>query len=157
MFIKKYFFFKSVFIILISQSPVVTASFVPFSPQLILGGTESGQLLLWDLRTKEQPVQSTPLLGPGYALPIKALTCFGAENAQSIASLTENQVCIWSLDNFHQPCQMIPLSHPQESKKYLNTVHASCFDFSNSDQRDFWIGTFRGEIYQVNRFEQTAR
>lgn len=44
------------------QSAVMSAKFAKFHPNLILGGTYSGQIVLWDNRVqKRTPIQRTPL------------------------------------------------------------------------------------------------
>lgn len=44
------------------QSPVMSTTFARFHPNLILGGTYSGQIVLWDNRVqKRTPIQRTPL------------------------------------------------------------------------------------------------
>lgn len=44
------------------QSPVLAITFARFHPNLILGGTYSGQIVLWDNRVqKRTPIQRTPL------------------------------------------------------------------------------------------------
>ena len=44
------------------QSPVLSCCFARFHPNLILGGTYSGKIVLWDNRSpKRTPVQRSPL------------------------------------------------------------------------------------------------
>lgn len=44
------------------QSPVVSVGFARFHPNLVVGGTYSGQIVLWDNRShRRTPVQRTPL------------------------------------------------------------------------------------------------
>lgn len=44
------------------QSAITSATFAKFHPNLILGGTYSGQIVLWDNRVqKRTPIQRTPL------------------------------------------------------------------------------------------------
>lgn len=44
------------------QSAVMSTSFAKFHPNLILGGTYSGQIVVWDTRVqKRTPIQRTPL------------------------------------------------------------------------------------------------
>lgn len=44
------------------QSEVMSAGFARFHPNLVVGGTYSGQIVLWDNRSnKRTPVQRTPL------------------------------------------------------------------------------------------------
>lgn len=45
-----------------SKSPVVSVGFARFHPNLLVGGTYSGQIVLWDNRShRRTPVQRTPL------------------------------------------------------------------------------------------------
>lgn len=49
-------------IIFCLQSEVMSAGFAKFHPNLVVGGTYSGQIVLWDNRSnKRTPVQRTPL------------------------------------------------------------------------------------------------
>lgn len=46
----------------VSQSAVMSATFAKFHPNVVVGGTYSGQIVLWDNRSnKRTPVQRTPL------------------------------------------------------------------------------------------------
>ena len=46
--------------VMLLQSPVTSACFAMFQPNLVIGGTYSGQVLLWDNRVnKRTPVQRT--------------------------------------------------------------------------------------------------
>lgn len=46
----------------VSQSAVMSAAFAKFHPNVVVGGTYSGQIVLWDNRSnKRTPVQRTPL------------------------------------------------------------------------------------------------
>lgn len=49
-------------VISLIQSEVMSAGFAKFHPNLVVGGTYSGQIVLWDNRSnKRTPVQRTPL------------------------------------------------------------------------------------------------
>ena len=44
------------------QSAVMSSCFAKFHPNLVVGGTYSGQIVLWDNRVlKRTPIQRTPL------------------------------------------------------------------------------------------------
>lgn len=48
--------------LLLFKSPVVSVGFARFHPNLLVGGTYSGQIVLWDNRShRRTPVQRTPL------------------------------------------------------------------------------------------------
>lgn len=53
---------SSLNLIFVLQSEVMSAGFAKFHPNLVVGGTYSGQIVLWDNRSnKRTPVQRTPL------------------------------------------------------------------------------------------------
>lgn len=52
------------------QSAILAAQFHAFTPHLIVGGTYSGQVVLWDMRAKSLPVQATPMSADGHAHPV---------------------------------------------------------------------------------------
>jgi dynein intermediate chain len=54
------------------QTSVTSAKFNPFASSVIVGGTYSGQLILWDVRTKSIPVQKSGMAS-GHAHPIFSL------------------------------------------------------------------------------------
>lgn len=56
------------------QSAVLSAKFAKFHPNLILGGTYSGQIVLWDNRVqKRTPIQRTPLSASAHTVRPKHL------------------------------------------------------------------------------------
>lgn len=56
------FYPENLFLLSFSQSPVVSVGFARFHPNLLVGGTYSGQIVLWDNRShRRTPVQRTPL------------------------------------------------------------------------------------------------
>uniref|UniRef100_A0A2C9H8E7 Uncharacterized protein n=1 Tax=Anopheles quadriannulatus TaxID=34691 RepID=A0A2C9H8E7_ANOQN len=67
------------------QSAVMSTCFAKFHPNLILGGTYSGQIVLWDNRN--------------------------AHNVISISS--DGKLCSWSLDMLSQPQDVLELQHRQ--------------------------------------------
>ena len=56
---------------------VMSATFARFHPNLILGGTYSGQVVLWDNRVqKRTPVQRSPLSAAAHTHPVLSLVFF---------------------------------------------------------------------------------
>ncbi len=58
----------------------MSATFARFHPNLILGGTYSGQVVLWDNRVqKRTPVQRSPLSAAAHTHPVlwRFFICFG--------------------------------------------------------------------------------
>lgn len=64
--------------ITVLQSEVMSAGFAKFHPNLVVGGTYSGQIVLWDNRSnKRTPVQRTPLSAAAHTVVhlLSALVC----------------------------------------------------------------------------------
>jgi dynein intermediate chain len=64
------------------QSPVLSCCFARFHPNLILGGTYSGKIVLWDNRSpKRTPVQRSPLSAMAHT--VQHLNSFDPYSIQS--------------------------------------------------------------------------
>lgn len=86
------------------QSDVLSVTFSPYHPNLVFGGSYSGQILLWDTRAKHLPVLKTPLSAAGHTYPIYAMKMVGTQNANNlISSSTDGLVCTWLADMLAQP------------------------------------------------------
>ena len=70
----------------------------------MFGGTYSGQILLWDTRSKHLPILKTPLSAAGHTHPVYAMQIVGTQNAHNlITSSTDGMVCSWLVDMLAQP------------------------------------------------------
>ena len=118
------------------QSPVLTAKFPVFQPNIIVGGTYSGQLVLWDTRAKSTPVQRSPLSNVGHTHPIYCLDVVGTKNAHNLISIsTDGTLCSWSLSNLSQPIVRISLP-------VLSIFSLCCFPVSVSFTPLFLLAIF---------------
>jgi WD40 repeat protein len=83
---------------------VLSARFSDFHANLVIGGTYSGQILLWDTRAKSLPVLRTPLSAIGHTHPVYSMSMVGTQNAHNlITASTDGLVCSWQLDMLVQP------------------------------------------------------
>lgn len=146
-----------------ATSDLLSCLFHPHHPSLILGGTYSGQLCLWDTRTRHQrtgePVQKTPLTGgrSGHAHPIYSLAVVGTQNASSIISVsTDGVVCAWSADMLTTPQEYLELHSPHPSAYKTDDVAPTCISFPHSDPTYFLAGTEQGSILPVHRYERAG-
>ncbi|KAI4503639.1 hypothetical protein M0802_001042 [Mischocyttarus mexicanus] len=126
------------------QSPVMSTTFAKFHPNLILGGTYSGQIVLWDNRVqKRTPVQRTPLSATAHTHPVYCLTVVGTQNAHNLISIsTDGKLCSWSLDMLSQPQETLIL-YLKQSK----TIAATCLAFPYGDVNNFVVGSEDGTVY----------
>ncbi|CAG8606043.1 17884_t:CDS:10 [Rhizophagus irregularis] len=132
-------------------SDVLTTMFSEFHPSYIIGGTYSGQILVWDMRSKSLPVFKTPLGAAGHTHPVYAMQMVGTQNAHNlITASTDGLVCSWQLDMMTQPQESLELVHTDHPK--TEEVSVTTFGFQKNESTAFWVGTEEGNIYQANRY-----
>ncbi|KAF8899594.1 dynein intermediate chain [Gymnopilus junonius] len=138
-----------------SQSDVLSVTFSPFHANLIFGGTYSGQILLWDTRSKHLPVLKTPLSAAGHTHPVYAMQMVGTQNAHNlITSSTDGTVCSWLVDMLAQPQETLELIHAGHNK--TAEVAITTLDFPDNETTTFWVGTEEGNVYQANRYDRAG-
>ncbi|KAF7317958.1 WD-REPEATS-REGION domain-containing protein [Mycena kentingensis (nom. inval.)] len=136
-----------------SPSDVLSVLFSPFHSNLIFGGTYSGQILLWDNRSKHLPVLKTPLSAAGHTHPVYAMQMVGTQNAHNlITSSTDGTVCSWLVDMLAQPQVDLPCFFVRR----LPTCCHYGLGFPNNETTTFWVGTEEGNVYQANRYDRAG-
>ena len=146
-----------------ATSDLLSCLFHPYHPSLILGGTYSGQLCLWDTRARNQrtgePVQKTPLTGgrSGHAHPIYSLAVTGTQNSSSVVSVsTDGVVCAWSTDMLTLPQEYLELHSPNPAAYKTDDVAPTCTSFPASDPTYFLSGTEQGSILPIHRYDRAG-
>ncbi|KAI1503257.1 cytoplasmic dynein-like protein 1 intermediate chain 2 [Biscogniauxia marginata] len=138
-----------------AQSDILTAKFSPFHPNLIIGGTYSGQVLLWDTRAKVSPVQKTPLTGSGHSHPVYSVDIVGTQNANNIISVsTDGALCVWSVDMLSQPQESLTLTTPPPNK--FEDLAPTTMAFPQADPTYFLLGSEEGSIYPCHRYDRAG-
>ncbi|KAI2464357.1 WD40 repeat-like protein [Annulohypoxylon bovei var. microspora] len=138
-----------------AQSDILTAKFSPFHPNLIIGGTYSGQVLLWDTRAKSAPVQKTPLTGSGHSHPVYSVDIVGTQNANNIISIsTDGAFCVWSVDMLSQPQESLTLTTPPPNK--FEDLAPTTMAFPQADPTYFLVGSEEGSIYPCHRYDRAG-
>jgi len=135
------------------QSQVMTAVFARFHPNLVLGGTYSGQIVLWDNRyNKRTPVQRSPLSASAHTHPVYCAKVVGTQNAHNLITIsTDGKMCSWSLDMLAQPQETLELQHKQSK-----AVATTCLTFPQNDVNNFLVGSEEGTIYTACRHGSRA-
>jgi len=133
------------------QSPVMAASFAKFHPNLVVGGTYSGQLVLWDNRShKKTPVQRSPLSAAAHTHPIYCIQVVGTQNAHNVVTIsTDGRLCSWSLDMLSAPQDSMELSQQKQTAR----VAVTSVSFPQNDFNNFITGSEEGSIYAASRHE----
>ncbi|XP_038045616.1 cytoplasmic dynein 1 intermediate chain 2-like isoform X1 [Patiria miniata] len=135
------------------QSAVMSAAFARFHPNLVIGGTYSGQIVLWDNRsTKRTPVQRSPLSAAAHTHPVYCVNVVGTQNAHNLISVsTDGKMCSWSLDMLSQPQDSMEL-HYKQSK----SVAVTSMTFPSNDVNNFVVGSEDGSVYTACRHGSKA-
>ncbi|XP_054711896.1 cytoplasmic dynein 1 intermediate chain 2-like isoform X2 [Uloborus diversus] len=131
------------------QSPVTTACFAKYHPNLVIGGTYSGQIVLWDNRScKRTPVQRSPLSAVAHTHPVYSICMVGSENAHNLVTIsTDGKCCTWSVDMLSAPQDSIELNQQKQSR----TVAVTCMAFPHDEFNNFVVGSEDGIVYSACR------
>uniref|UniRef100_A0A8C9U538 Cytoplasmic dynein 1 intermediate chain 1 n=1 Tax=Scleropages formosus TaxID=113540 RepID=A0A8C9U538_SCLFO len=135
------------------QSSVVSVGFARFHPNLVVGGTYSGQIVLWDNRShRRTPVQRTPLSATAHTHPVYCVNVVGTQNANNLITVsTDGKMCSWSLDMLSQPQESMELVY-NKSKPVAVTSMA----FPAGDVNNFVVGSEEGTVYTASRHGSKA-
>ncbi|CBQ69023.1 related to Dynein intermediate chain 1, cytosolic [Sporisorium reilianum SRZ2] len=138
-----------------AQTDVLSVCFSPFHPNLVVGGTYSGQILIWDTRARSLPVLKTPLSAAGHTHPVYGLKIIGSANAHNLVSAsTDGTICWWMLDM---------LARPQETLELVNTLHPKTDEVAvtslglvDQETTSFLVGSEDGHVYAGNRYDRAG-
>lgn len=136
-----------------NQSPIMSVCFAQFHPNLLVGGSYSGQIVLWDNRSRKRtPVQKTPLSAAAHTHPVYCVEVVGTQNAHNLISFsTDGKMCSWSLDMLSQPQDVMDLQHTHS--KAVSVTSAS---FLPGDVNNFVVGSEDGSVYSALRHGSKA-
>lgn len=131
------------------QSAVVSACFAKFHPNLIIGGTYSGQIALWDNRiNRRTPVQRSPLSAAAHTHPVYCVQVVGTQNAHNLVSVsTDGKFCTWSLDMLSAPQDVLDLTQQKQSR----AIAVTSLSFPMGDCNNFIVGSEEGAVYTACR------
>lgn len=133
------------------QSNVTAAKFNQYSNSVIVGGTYSGQIVLWDLRAKSIPVQRSGMASGGHAHPVYSLAIVGTQNSHNIVSVSnDGKLCVWSTNMLTTPQKVIDLkSKSKLDKGEQQNVNPTCICFPEEEANNFYAGVEDGNIYSA--------
>eukprot|EP00656_Telonema_subtile_P043051 TRINITY_DN4932_c0_g1_i2.p1 TRINITY_DN4932_c0_g1~~TRINITY_DN4932_c0_g1_i2.p1 ORF type:complete len:592 (-),score=133.79 TRINITY_DN4932_c0_g1_i2:238-2013(-) len=133
------------------QSTVHSLVVSEFHPTLVIGGTYSGQIVLWDTRAKSTPVQRTQLSSNGHSHPVQAMTMVGTQNAHNLLSVSTNgRMCSWETNKMAAPKEK-PLelkTRPVGAKAATKEtdVNVTCIATPEAEFNQFFVGSEDGTV-----------
>eukprot|EP00566_Odontella_aurita_P007514 CAMPEP_0113581846 /NCGR_PEP_ID=MMETSP0015_2-20120614/31551_1 /TAXON_ID=2838 /ORGANISM="Odontella" /LENGTH=697 /DNA_ID=CAMNT_0000486383 /DNA_START=247 /DNA_END=2340 /DNA_ORIENTATION=+ /assembly_acc=CAM_ASM_000160 len=98
-------------------SPVLAGRFHPTEHHLVVGGCQSGQVVVWDIRAGRLPVQrSSMAMGSGSELKGHAHPICSMEVVEGgsglVTSATDGRINFWSLANLRDPAESLNIGGP---------------------------------------------
>ncbi|KAF4028360.1 WD domain G-beta repeat [Phytophthora infestans] len=146
------------------HSQVTSACFNPFDRHIIIGGTYSGQIVVWDTRAKNAPVQKTALSAFSHTHPIYAMAVAGTKTSYTLISAsTDGRVCVWDLDHLQKPLDMLDLRISLSIVSNYTSVNSSdkkmeasvtSFAVLGKEIKELFIGTEAGKLYSTKIDQQ---
>eukprot|EP01129_Flabellula_baltica_P006461 TRINITY_DN2420_c0_g1_i3.p1 TRINITY_DN2420_c0_g1~~TRINITY_DN2420_c0_g1_i3.p1 ORF type:complete len:507 (-),score=115.09 TRINITY_DN2420_c0_g1_i3:518-2038(-) len=130
------------------QSPVLSVKFSPFNNKLLVGGTYSGQIVIWDLRSPSSlPVMKSPLSSIGHSHPVYSLSIVGTDKANNIVtSSTDGRVCVWNFSSIDQPYSVLELTSKVKGSPI--PVYVTSMTFPEGEENVFYLGAENGSVLQ---------
>ncbi|CAH0519870.1 unnamed protein product [Peronospora belbahrii] len=149
------------------HSQVTSACFNPFDRHVIIGGTYSGQIVVWDTRAKSAPVQKTALSAFSHTHPIYAMAVAGTKTSYTLISAsTDGRVCIWDIDHLQKPIDMLDLRISLSIVSNYTSANASdkkteasvtSFAVLGKEIKELYIGTEAGKLYSTKVDQQKKK
>jgi len=134
------------------QSQITVAKFNQHSSHIVVGGTYSGQVVVWDLRAKSTPVQRSGMAGGGHAHPVYSLSIVGTQNSHNIISLSnDGKLCVWNTNMLTTPQKEIDLKFKPQGADAAqqDIINATCITFPHEEANNFFTGVEDGTIYSA--------
>ncbi|KAI3388619.1 hypothetical protein SNEBB_010253 [Seison nebaliae] len=125
------------------ESWVSSACFSKFHSSYVIGGTQAGTIVIWDVRASRQPVMRTNFL-VGHTKMVIYLDVVGRGNSNNIISVgKDGRLCTWNIKKLKSPTEILDLT----DKKLTPIVNPNCFTFFAHNTKNFLLGTVESSIY----------
>mmetsp|Transcript_25244 Transcript_25244/g.25013 ORF Transcript_25244/g.25013 Transcript_25244/m.25013 type:complete len:346 (+) Transcript_25244:499-1536(+) len=127
---------------LTSPSEITSCIFHPTESHLVIGGTYSGNVLIWDMREKcNYPSTRTKIQG---STMIKGVSVVGTQNANNIVTVSNNGIiCSWSPSMMREPHKRVDLGTNSRD------IPVHCIDFPEGETNQFYLGGEDFNIYSA--------
>ena len=136
-----------------AHSGVTCGMFHETSAHTVLGGTQSGQVVLWDLRSGAVPVSRTTLTAAGHTHPIVGIQVVGAAGSQNLVTVCrDGRMCVWSLPLLGDPVETWELTSRGVGGAAGGSVAAMSVSFDRGGgAEDYLVGGEDGDVWRGSR------
>eukprot|EP00759_Apiculatamorpha_spiralis_P054521 PhF_6_TR6959/c0_g1_i2/m.10262/K10415/DYNC1I, DNCI; dynein intermediate chain, cytosolic len=133
---------------------VTQVQYCQFRANLVIGGTYTGQVVLWDTRKGESPVITTPVLKETHTNPVFGMNMIGTDSTHQLVTVSnDGKMCTWNLDKMTVPVEKTVLQVKEEVGDTAINKPIACtsIDFSQYDSEKFFVGGENGTMYSASR------
>ena len=125
------------------QSEVTACIFHPFQPSIVIGGTFSGSLVSWDIRTKKKfPVLRS--YNNDHPFFVTSVNVIGTQNANNIISISnDGTLCDWG-DDIKESVKSFNIQANQNEEL---AIHSVCFPEEETNK--FFFGSEESSIFHA--------
>lgn len=132
------------------ETPVSTVKYNKYDPNIIIGGTYSGQILVWDSREKPTPIQRSTINSLCHTQPIFGLELHGSTQLDQIITMsTDGRICIWNPKNLSKPFETVELYSPVENNTE-KSIMTYAMAFQPGESNKCFIGGENGKLYSTH-------
>lgn len=141
------------------QTQLTSALFHPYNPKNLIAGSYTGQILMWDIKSKPVPIQKSLITGVkenSHNHPINCLAILGGEGSAKLVSIsTDGVLCEWYMNDLSKPVNRFELKKPQnpeqkELKEQLQELGTLCIGYNPRLPKNVIIGSDDKDIYQIS-------
>lgn len=118
-------------------------------PQLLFGGTDSGQVLQWDLRAHSRHPVLKSLVGVNgaHSQRIVDIHAVGGGGHHQMATMsTDGQFCAWQMDMLAQPVESHVMGGVGRRNGAMESA-VTAFTFSHADNSSYLVGMGSGAVH----------
>eukprot|EP00300_Choanocystis_sp_HF-7_P013809 c18456_g1_i1.p1 GENE.c18456_g1_i1~~c18456_g1_i1.p1 ORF type:complete len:639 (-),score=178.96 c18456_g1_i1:85-2001(-) len=146
--------------VLYCGSDVLRAFFAPNNPNIILGSTYNGQIVVWDKSQISDgvmaiPTQRTPLSAMSHTLPVFCLDPIGADNPSALLAIsTDGKMRTWNLNHLSEPQDPHEILFVDDDGNNRNEqgLAVTCMSYDvEIGSNTLLVGSEEGHVFSIGR------
>jgi dynein intermediate chain len=140
-------------LVLKHQTEFTSSCFHLGNPKLIIAGTYTGQILIYDIRAGASPILKSPNTGKYHSLPIYSINNFGMQNSNQIVSCSnDGLICTFNISNLSKALKKIEIKKSVENKFSQAVTMEEIGVISSANRIDseyLYVGSDDSDLYQI--------
>ncbi|CAI5644627.1 unnamed protein product [Oreochromis niloticus] len=135
-------------------SPLVCLDYNPKDSHTLVGGSYNGQIVFWDIRKGNQPVEFSSLEHSHRDPVYKIIWLQSKTGTDAFSASTDGQVLWWDVRKLAEPTERLVLD-PSREGNLDQALGAISLEFEPTMPTKFMVGTEQGLVISCNRKAKT--